>query len=339
MPHPGEGEDRRRRQFPLQGGLHRHEHASTAGAARCHLEVIARPIAPLTSLEVPIGRCWAGSGGQTLRSITPTATEFAGVSNGARGGSSALRRLCGATERCAGRRWPPQPAALPLGGKAPRRLAVHCSDLQLARYTSRCGAPLVAPGQTWSAAAPPDALYPPPPSHPRRCGDGGGWQRGPAQQGGGGAAAATAGGAGGWLARAALQASAARTPVDWALRRPHSLLQEIFVINDDITVEKPIDDYYAELDKRLQGLKSQLGSDADWMPSTYEKYMTGQHQVAGSLQRNVREYYNDFKLLRADTQVRGGAGSWCALRLPPLLSVATPHLLCSRARERVLDSM
>lgn len=81
------------------------------------------------------------------------------------------------------------------------------------------------------------------------------------------------------------------------------LTQEIFVINDDITVEKPIDDYYAELDKRLQGLKSQLGSDADWMPSTYEKYMTGQHQVAGSLQRNVREYYNDFKLLRADTQV------------------------------------
>jgi hypothetical protein len=86
---------------------------------------------------------------------------------------------------------------------------------------------------------------------------------------------------------------------------PHwpPLPQEIFVINDDITVEKPIEDYYGELDKRLQGLKSQLGSDADWMPSTYEKYMTGQHQVAGSLQRNVREYYNDFKLLRADTQV------------------------------------
>ncbi len=86
------------------------------------------------------------------------------------------------------------------------------------------------------------------------------------------------------------------------------------MINDDITVEKPIDDYYAELDKRLQGLKSQLGTDADWMPSTYEKYMTGQHQVAGSLQRNVREYYNDFKLLRADTQVRSTAllpaGSW-----------------------------
>lgn len=94
---------------------------------------------------------------------------------------------------------------------------------------------------------------------------------------------------------------------------PHwpPLPQEIFVINDDITVEKPIEDYYGELDKRLQGLKSQLGSDADWMPSTYEKYMTGQHQVAGSLQRNVREYYNDFKLLRADTQVgaRAGGGS------------------------------
>lgn len=109
------------------------------------------------------------------------------------------------------------------------------------------------------------------------------------------------------------------------------------MINDDITVEKPIDDYYAELDKRLQGLKSQLGTDADWMPSTYEKYMTGQHQVAGSLQRNVREYYNDFKLLRADTQVRmamthavgpqahpqagsaGGGGPLCGLLICHLL--------------------
>ena len=46
------------------------------------------------------------------------------------------------------------------------------------------------------------------------------------------------------------------------------------------------------------------------MPATFEKYMSGQHQVAGSLQRNVREYYNDLKLLRADTQV-GAARSRC----------------------------
>ena len=85
------------------------------------------------------------------------------------------------------------------------------------------------------------------------------------------------------------------------------------MINDDITVEKPIDDYYAELDRRLQGLKGQLGTEAEWMPSTYEKYMTsGQTQVAGSLQRNVREYYNDLKLLRADTQV--GARAACCGR-------------------------
>jgi hypothetical protein len=51
------------------------------------------------------------------------------------------------------------------------------------------------------------------------------------------------------------------------------------------------------------------------MPSTYEKYMTGQHQVAGSLQRNVREYYNDFKLLRADTQVGARAGGGSSRRL------------------------
>jgi hypothetical protein len=108
-----------------------------------------------------------------------------------------------------------------------------------------------------------------------------------------------------------------------AASRPHAAalnLQEIFVINDDITVEKPIDDYYSELDKRLQGLRSELGSDADWMPSTYEKYMTGQHQVAGGLQRNVREYYNDFKLLRADTQVgadmaAAGMVAWCAVHV------------------------
>lgn len=34
--------------------------------------------------------------------------------------------------------------------------------------------------------------------------------------------------------------------------------QDIFVINDDITVEKPIYEYYAELDRRLQGLKQQV---------------------------------------------------------------------------------
>lgn len=106
------------------------------------------------------------------------------------------------------------------------------------------------------------------------------------------------------------------------------------------------------------------------MPSTYEKYMSGQNQVrmqacrnsmpavlrrtacsvqlytwlchastptlplrivctaqvAGALQRTVREYYNDLKLLRADTQVGvlgTAAAKWLAAAgsgstLPPL---------------------
>ena len=139
--------------------------------------------------------------------------------------------------------------------------------------------------------------------------------------------------AGGWRG-AALQPAAAQTPAGEGAPAATASLQEIFVINDDITVEKPIEDYYAELDKRLQGLKSQLGSDADWMPSTYEKYMTGQHQVAGSLQRNVREYYNDFKLLRADTQVRvGGGGRGAVARAARRCSLGHPpvgDLLCSK---------
>ena len=87
------------------------------------------------------------------------------------------------------------------------------------------------------------------------------------------------------------------------------------MLNDDITVEKPIDEYFVDLQQRVQGLKSQLGTDADWMPSTLEKYITAQNPVAGSLHANVREYFNELKLLRADTQVgrgRAAAAGGCA---------------------------
>lgn len=84
-------------------------------------------------------------------------------------------------------------------------------------------------------------------------------------------------------------------------------MEELYVINDDITLEKPIEEYYADLHLRLQSLRNQLGDDAEYLPSTYEKYVSSGVGGPGTLQRNVREYYNELKLLRNDTQVQGEA--------------------------------
>ena len=68
--------------------------------------------------------------------------------------------------------------------------------------------------------------------------------------------------------------------------------EEIYVINDDITLEKPLEEYYAELNVRLQSLRNHLGDEAEYLPSTYEKYVSTSLDGPGTLQRNVREYYN-----------------------------------------------
>ena len=84
-------------------------------------------------------------------------------------------------------------------------------------------------------------------------------------------------------------------------------MEEIFVINDEITVEKPIDEYFQELEKRLEGMKRQLGEDTGALPvnTNLEKFNSHVDHAAMSsvLQRNVREYYNELKLLRADSQI------------------------------------
>jgi len=84
-------------------------------------------------------------------------------------------------------------------------------------------------------------------------------------------------------------------------------MEEIFVINDEITVEKPIDEYFKELEQRLQGMKRQLGEDTGALPvnTNLEKFNSHVDHAAMSsvLQRNVREYYNELKLLRADSQI------------------------------------
>ena len=272
--------------------------------------------------------------------IAATTPDGARQPNGPGGGSPALHGVCGADEGCAGGPQPPPGGGRAAGGRlggcrrrqgAAQRLQMITTGLQGPQ-----GSPpprLAGPGPCWSASPSCQRAGRPAPlpapqmwrwrwvaacSRRRRQWVGVRQLRPPAAPAG-------------WLARPALQAASAPASVRPAPPAPR---QEIFVINDDITVEKPIDDYYAELDKRLQGLKSQLGSDADWMPSTYEKYMTGQHQVAGSLQRNVREYYNDFKLLRADTQVRAGAGRQAAPAAAGTQAAAQCAARCSPGRRR-----
>ncbi len=71
------------------------------------------------------------------------------------------------------------------------------------------------------------------------------------------------------------------------------------------------------------------------MPSNFDKYMSGHGAVSTVLQRNVREYYNDLKMLRADSQVRVwvvvGCPAW-ALGVwrcsPPTATLLHPASLC-----------
>ena len=67
--------------------------------------------------------------------------------------------------------------------------------------------------------------------------------------------------------------------------------------------------YYKALDQRLAELQGLMGGQGG-MPSTYEKYLHGPAAVApgGTPLVSAKEYYEQLKQLRADSQVGGRAG-------------------------------
>ncbi|GAB4813424.1 hypothetical protein N2152v2_000470 [Parachlorella kessleri] len=78
-------------------------------------------------------------------------------------------------------------------------------------------------------------------------------------------------------------------------------------VTPDFDVEAvPLKEYYAGLNKRLQELQELMGSSSQYqMPSNFEKYMHGDIPVGalGNPLVSAKEYYEQLKQLRADSQV------------------------------------
>jgi hypothetical protein len=87
-------------------------------------------------------------------------------------------------------------------------------------------------------------------------------------------------------------------------------------VTPDFDVEAvPLREYYSNLNKRLMELQELMGSSSQYiMPSNYEKYMHGDIPVGavGNPLVSAKEYYEQLKQLRADSQVRPHWG--CAAR-------------------------
>ena len=79
-------------------------------------------------------------------------------------------------------------------------------------------------------------------------------------------------------------------------------------VTPDFDVEAvPLREYYQSLNARLRELQELMGSSSNMaMPSNYEKYMHGDIPVGavGNPLVTAKEYYEQLKQLRADSQVR-----------------------------------
>lgn len=79
-------------------------------------------------------------------------------------------------------------------------------------------------------------------------------------------------------------------------------------VTPDFDVEAvPLREYYQSLNQRLRELQELMGSSSNVaMPSNYEKYMHGDIPVGavGNPLVTAKEYYEQLKQLRADSQVR-----------------------------------
>lgn len=82
-------------------------------------------------------------------------------------------------------------------------------------------------------------------------------------------------------------------------------MPELLVANTDVTVQAPIDQYYATLESKLQELKTEFTKYERQTAhdQTFENYIQGDRAFAEDMQQNSQRYYDALKVLRADTQV------------------------------------
>jgi hypothetical protein len=117
-------------------------------------------------------------------------------------------------------------------------------------------------------------------------------------------------------ARAALEGSPAAAALCSAFGPPTLLpppppppaedkLEDVLVTPDFDVQPSPLSEYYVHLDQRLEELQNLMGSQGAVLPSTYEKYLHGNVPagVTGNPLVSAKEYYEQLKQLRADSQV------------------------------------
>lgn len=88
-------------------------------------------------------------------------------------------------------------------------------------------------------------------------------------------------------------------------------MEDVLVTPDFDVQPSPLRDYYQHLDQRLDELQNLLGAQGAALPSTYEKYLHGSvpaGAAGGNPVVSAKEYYEQLKQLRADSQV----GAWAA---------------------------
>lgn len=83
-------------------------------------------------------------------------------------------------------------------------------------------------------------------------------------------------------------------------------MEDVLVTPDFDVQPTPLRDYYQHLDQRLDELQNLLGAQGAALPSTYEKYLHGSvpaGAAGGNPVVSAKEYYEQLKQLRADSQV------------------------------------
>ncbi|PSC74218.1 chitin [Micractinium conductrix] len=96
-----------------------------------------------------------------------------------------------------------------------------------------------------------------------------------------------------------------RALTDPSLSDDEDKLEDVLVTPDFDVQPSLLKEYYVHLDQRLGELQGLLGAGGAVLPSTYEKYMHGSMPAgaSGNPLVTAKEYYEQLKQLRADSQV------------------------------------
>ena len=112
-------------------------------------------------------------------------------------------------------------------------------------------------------------------------------------------------------------------------------MEDTLVTPDFDVQPTPLREYYQHLDQRLDELQNLLGAQGAALPSTYEKYLHGSVPAGaggGNPLVSAKEYYEQLKQLRADSQVAATRRRLACPVLPLMHCSAAARCRCPRSR-------